>query len=47
MSQLPQHLETRRRHIRQQRQAELVIAGLRCLAFLVLAIAAISILYPK
>jgi hypothetical protein len=47
VSELPQHLETRRRHIRQQRQAERAVAVLEVITLGVLAIAAVCVLFPR
>jgi hypothetical protein len=47
MNQRPQHLETRLRHLRQQRNAELATKIFKWLFWLVVAVVAISRLFPK
>jgi hypothetical protein len=45
MSDLPQHLETRRKHIRQQRNAEIAVALMKVCFGVVVVIVVVSLLY--
>jgi hypothetical protein len=47
MNERPQHLETRLRHLRQQRNAEIATKMMKWLFWLAVAVVAISRLCPK